>query len=67
MIWENGILLADTERFPKGPRHSVADVDLDLLRAERLRMGTFDDNRRAFAERTDALPDRRVPARPARR
>jgi NAD+ synthase (glutamine-hydrolysing) len=24
----------------------VADVDLDLLRAERLRMGTFDDNRR---------------------
>ncbi len=55
MIWENGNLLADTERFPKGPRHSVADVDLDLLRAERLRMGTFDDNRRAFAERTDAF------------
>ena len=53
MIWENGNLLADTERFPKGPRHCVADVDLDLLRAERLRMGTFDDNRRAFAERTD--------------
>jgi NAD+ synthase (glutamine-hydrolysing) len=53
MIWENGKLLADTERFPKGPRHSVADVDLDMLRAERLRMGTFDDNRRAFTERTD--------------
>ena len=53
MIWENGKLLADTERFPKGPRHCVADVDLDMLRAERLRMGTFDDNRRAFAERTD--------------
>ena len=53
MIWENGNLLADTERFPKGPRHCVADVDLDLLRAERLRMGTFDDNRRTYAERTD--------------
>jgi NAD+ synthase (glutamine-hydrolysing) len=53
MIWENGKLLADTERFPKGPRHCVADVDLDMLRAERLRMGTFDDNRRAFTERTD--------------
>jgi NAD+ synthase (glutamine-hydrolysing) len=26
----------------------MADVDLDLLRAERLRMGTFDDNRRHF-------------------
>ncbi|MCX6462196.1 MAG: NAD(+) synthase [Pseudonocardiales bacterium] len=46
MIYENGVLLDETERFPRGPRHSVADVDLDLLRAERLRMGTFDDNRR---------------------
>jgi len=49
MIWENGVLLADTERFPRGPRRSVADVDLDLLRAERIRMGTFDDNRRHHA------------------
>ena len=55
MIWENGTLLAETERFPNGPRHGVADVDLDLLRAERLRMGTFDDNRRTFADRTAAF------------
>ena len=46
MIYENGRLLAESERFPSGERRSVADVDLDLLRAERLRMGTFDDNRR---------------------
>ncbi|OYN78148.1 NAD(+) synthase [Mycolicibacterium sphagni] len=46
MIYENGRLLAESERFPKGERRSVADVDLDLLRSERLRMGTFDDNRR---------------------
>ncbi|MCV7382695.1 NAD(+) synthase [Mycolicibacter longobardus] len=46
MIWENGTLLAETERFPSGARRCVADVDLGLLRAERLRMGTFDDNRR---------------------
>ncbi|GAY15454.1 NAD(+) synthase [Mycobacterium sp. shizuoka-1] len=46
MIYENGRLLAESERFPRGERRSVADVDLDLLRAERLRMGTFDDNRR---------------------
>jgi hypothetical protein len=46
MIYENGRLLAESERFPKGDRRCVADVDLDLLRAERLRMGTFDDNRR---------------------
>jgi NAD+ synthase (glutamine-hydrolysing) len=46
MIWENGVLLAQSERFPRGERRSVADVDLELLRSERLRMGTFDDNRR---------------------
>ena len=49
MIWENGRLLADTPRFPKGPQHCVADVDLELLRSERLRMGTFDDNRNHHA------------------
>jgi NAD+ synthase (glutamine-hydrolysing) len=46
MVWENGVCLAQSERFPKSERRSVADVDLDLLRSERLRMGTFDDNRR---------------------
>ncbi|WAJ43692.1 NAD(+) synthase [Mycobacterium sp. Aquia_216] len=46
MIFENGVLLAESERFPKGERRSVADVDTGLLRSERLRMGTFDDNRR---------------------
>jgi NAD+ synthase (glutamine-hydrolysing) len=55
MIWENGTLLAGSERFPRGPRSSVADVDLDLLRAERRRLGTFDDNRRHHAARTDAF------------
>ncbi|MGY2081177.1 NAD(+) synthase [Modestobacter sp. SYSU DS0657] len=53
MVWENGVLLAESDRFPDGPRRSVADVDLDLLRAERARMGTFDDNRRALAGRLD--------------
>ncbi|MEK6437532.1 NAD(+) synthase [Pseudonocardia sp. T1-2H] len=53
MIYENGVLLAETERFPRGPRNSVADVDLGLLRNERLRMGTFDDNRRHHAARLD--------------
>jgi NAD+ synthase (glutamine-hydrolysing) len=55
MIYENGVLLAETERFPAGPRRSVADVDIDLLRAERARMGTFDDNRRQHAARVDAF------------
>ncbi|MEV8429989.1 NAD(+) synthase [Streptomyces chartreusis] len=61
MIYENGLLLAETDRFALGDQYAVADVDLDLLRQERQRMGTFDDNRRAHAERTDDF--RRVPFR----
>jgi NAD+ synthase (glutamine-hydrolysing) len=59
MIYENGDLLAETDRFPDGDRRAVADVDLDLLRQERHRMGTFDDNRRTHADRVDAF--RRIP------
>lgn len=52
MIYENGVLLAETDRFSADDQFAVADVDLDLLRQERLRMGTFDDNRRTHAGRT---------------
>ena len=55
MVYENGRLLAESERFPKGERRSVADVDLDLLRSERLRMGTFDDNRRHHQDRLNSF------------
>lgn len=48
-IFENGRKLAETDRFPAGDRLAVADVDLDLLRQERMRMATFDDNRRALS------------------
>ncbi len=51
MIYENGGCLAESERFPEGPRRSVADVDLDRLRQDRIRQGTFDDNRRTLADR----------------
>ncbi|MCV7199556.1 NAD(+) synthase [Mycobacterium angelicum] len=55
MIWENGVLLAQSERFPKGVRRSIADVDTELLRSERLRMGTFDDNRRHHRELAESF------------
>jgi NAD+ synthase (glutamine-hydrolysing) len=55
MIWENGVALAQSQRFPKEEQRSVADIDLDLLQAERRRMGTFDDNRRQHAARTDGF------------
>ncbi len=48
-IYENGDLLAESGRFSDGPQTALADVDLDLIRQERARMGTFDDNARAVA------------------
>ena len=45
-IHENGALLAETERFSQSAVTAIADIDLGLLRAERLRMGSFDDNAR---------------------
>jgi len=55
MVWEAGTLLAEGERFPQGPRRSVADVHLARLRQERMRQGTFDDNRRAHQARVGAF------------
>jgi NAD+ synthase (glutamine-hydrolysing) len=42
-IFENGRCLAETERFPTAPTMAVADLDLALLRQERMRVGTFGD------------------------
>jgi NAD+ synthase (glutamine-hydrolysing) len=39
--------MAETERFPEDDQSAIADIDLDMLRQERMRMGTFDDNGRA--------------------
>ncbi|RNL78948.1 NAD(+) synthase [Nocardioides marmorisolisilvae] len=47
MVYECGDLLGESERFPDGPRRTVVDVDLDRIRQDRMRQGTFDDNRRA--------------------
>ncbi|QXX76473.1 NAD(+) synthase [Methylovirgula sp. HY1] len=48
-IIENGVILAESPRFPDEGQYVLADVDLDLLMQERLRQGTFDDNRRNAA------------------
>ena len=45
MVYELGDLLGETDRFPDGPRRCIVDVDLDRLRQERMRQGSFDDNR----------------------
>ncbi|HZR85894.1 MAG TPA: NAD(+) synthase [Bradyrhizobium sp.] len=50
-IYENGVLLAEGERFRQSGQITFADIDLDLLRQERALMGTFDDNRRVHEPR----------------
>ncbi|WP_166390514.1 NAD(+) synthase [Nocardioides ochotonae] len=60
MVYEHGELLGESERFPDGPRRTVVDLDLDRIRLERLRTGTFDDNRRAVAARSAGRWFRRV-------
>lgn len=54
-VFENGVLLAETGRFPTGEQIALADVDLERLRQERARMGTFDDNRRRHSARAAAF------------
>ena len=52
-IFENGQILAETDRFPSGERIAIADIDLDALRQERMRMGSFEHNRRVHAASTE--------------
>ncbi|MGO3083735.1 NAD(+) synthase [Ancrocorticia populi] len=44
MVYELGNKLAESERFAQGPQLTITDIDLDMLRQERSRQGTFDDN-----------------------
>ena len=43
-IYEFGELLSENSRFAKEPELAVADIDVQRLRLERMRMGTFNDN-----------------------
>ena len=54
-IFELGETLAETDRFPLAAQRAIADIDLDRLRQERLRMGSFDDNGRAIGLDTDSF------------
>ena len=60
-IYENAALLAEGERFAGTGQVTAADVDLDLLRQERLSTGSFDDNARAQPAEDSVF--RRVPFR----
>src|SRR5437764_1027717 len=43
LIAENGTLLAESKRIQRAPALLVADVDLDRLRADRIRTNSFGD------------------------
>lgn len=55
LVYENGELLGSTERFGEGARAAVVDVDIEGLLAERVRQGSFEDNRRTLL-RPGAVP-----------
>ena len=59
LIYENGNLLAQTERFSDTEQRITADVDLDRLRQERMRLTSFTDSVRFHRERVAAF--RHVP------
>ena len=58
MVYEVGDLLGESPRFSPEPTRTVVDVDLLRIRQDRLRQGTFDDNR--HASRVDEGDYRRV-------
>ena len=75
LAWD-GQAMIYRKRRAASPRRSVsrkrgasvvADIDLDLLRQERMRQGTFDDNRRTHARGDRCVPHHHLPAGPADR
>jgi len=50
MIWENGTLLGESQRFADTPQLTVADVDLERLAADRMRQNSFGLSARRHAE-----------------
>lgn len=57
LIYENGTLLAESERFARAPALLSADIDLERLVQERLRLQTFHEG----AELAGAGRVRRIP------
>lgn len=73
MIAENGTLLVESPRFQREPQLTVADVDLDRLRVDRLRTNSFGawlpygGTRREFRTIPFTLPGTRNPSLPLKR
>lgn len=55
-VYEAGRLLGESSRFPTTAQMTLADIDLDLIRQERMRMGSFHD----CARQNDTVKWRRI-------
>jgi NAD+ synthase (glutamine-hydrolysing) len=55
LIYENNDLLAEAERFPPGEQVIAADVDLERLAQDRMRMTSFNDSASDHGERLRAI------------
>ena len=55
LIYENDELLAESERFRREEHWITADVDLERLRQDRMRLSTYRDAAGRFADRLRAL------------
>lgn len=59
MIYENSTLLAETERFAQEEQLLLADLDLERLSQDRMRLTSFSDQTGDFRERLRSM--RRIP------
>lgn len=50
LVAENGVLLAESKRFATTASFLTADIDLDRIRADRMRMSTFRDSQMSFSD-----------------
>ena len=53
MVYENGTLLAESERFARKAQMILADIDLDRLVQDRMRLTSFSQNARILRDRID--------------
>lgn len=59
MIYENDELLAESERFAEQEQMLLADIDLERLAQDRMRLTSFNDSVREYGEKVAAI--RRIP------
>ena len=67
MIYENGTLLAESERFSNIPQVISAVLDLDRLAQDRMRMTSFGQNARTHRDRLAAFRSVSFPVNPIKK